>query len=143
LQQSVQAETTRLATLRRPAPAVKPAANRAYDLDREARHLYREKKYDDALKKSQEASALKPKDAVLLNNLGFLYYSMGRYDEALPWLRKTLEIDPKRREAHGNIAELLDRMGRKQEAKQHYEQYLQLYPNSPKAEEFRRRLQTL
>jgi hypothetical protein len=34
-------------------------------------------------------------------------------------------------------------MGRKLEAKQHYEEYLRLYPASPKAEEFRRILQTL
>src|SRR5215831_4505028 len=141
LQQSVQAEEARLAKLK--SPAAKPVVKGAYELDREARQLYREKKYDEAVKKSQEAVALKPGDAVLLNNLGFLFYAMGRDEDSLIWLRKTLEIDPNRKEAHGNIAELLNRMGRKAEAKQHYERYLQLYPTSPKAEEFRKLLQTL
>jgi len=141
LQQSVQAEESRLAKLK--SPAAKPVVKSAYELDREARQLYREKKYDEAIKKSQEAVALKPKDAVLLNNLGFLFYAMGRDEDSLIWLRKTLEVDPNRKEAHMNIAELLNRMGRKAEAKQHYERYLQLYPASPKAEEFRKLLQTL
>jgi tetratricopeptide (TPR) repeat protein len=148
LQQSVQAETVKLAQLRgsgqpAPAPAVRGATSKAYDLDRQARDLFRAKKYDEALQKSQEAVAQKPNDAILTNNLGFLYYATGKYNEALPYLEKTLQIDPKRKEAHGNIAELYMKLGRKAEAKQHYEEYLRLYPTSPKAEEFRKIVQTL
>jgi len=150
LQQSVQAETVKLAQLRGTAAAAPvPVANpnrggaRPYDLDRQARDLFRSKKYDEAVQKSQQAVALKPNDPILLNNLGFLYYAAGRYDEALPYLEKTLQIDPKRKEAHGNIAELYLKLGRKEEAKQHFEEYLRLYPNSPKAGEFKRILQTL
>jgi peptidoglycan/xylan/chitin deacetylase (PgdA/CDA1 family)/uncharacterized caspase-like protein len=147
LQQSVQAETIKLALLRgskTSAPAVPVRGTpKAYDLDRQARDLFREKKYDEALEKSQEAVGLKPNDPILLNNLGFLYYAAGRYTDALPYLEKTLQLDPKRKEAHGNIAELYMKLGRKADAKQHYEEYLRLYPNSPKAEEFRKILQTL
>jgi peptidoglycan/xylan/chitin deacetylase (PgdA/CDA1 family)/tetratricopeptide (TPR) repeat protein len=146
LQQSVQAEAVKLAQLRgagQPAQPVRAGTSKAYDLDRQARDLFRAKKFDEALQKSQQAVAQKPNDPILLNNLGFLYYAMARYDEALPYLEKTLQIDPKRKEAHGNIAELLMKLGRKQEAKQHYEEYLHLYPTSPKADEFRKILQTL
>jgi len=122
---------------------LKPKAAQAYDLDRQARDLFRAKKYDEAVQKSQEAVALKPTDPVLMNNLGFLYYSAGKYDEALKYLEQTLKLDPHRKEAHGNIAELYLKLGRKSEAKQHYEEYLKLYPGSPKAEEFRRILGTL
>ena len=116
---------------------------KAYDLDRQARDLFRAKKYEEAVQKSQQAVAAKPNDPILLNNLGFLYYATGKYDQALPFLEKTLQLDPKRKEAHGNIAELYMKLGRKSEAKQHYEEYLKLFPNSPKAEEFRKILQTL
>jgi len=149
LQQSVQAETVKLAQLRgagKPAPASRgpaPAGSKAYELDRQARDLFRAKKYDEALQLSQKAIALKPNDPILNNNLGFLYYSAGKYNEALPYLEKTLQLDPKRKEAHGNIAELYMKLGRKADARQHYEEYLRLYPTSPKAEEFRRILQTL
>jgi len=146
LQQSVQAEAVKLAQLRgagQPPQPVRAAAPKAYDLDRQARDLFRARKFDEALQKSQQAVAQKPNDPILLNNLGFLYYAMGRYDEALPYLEKTLQIDPKRKEAHGNMAELYMKLGRKQEAKQHYEEYLRLYPTSPKADEFRKILQTL
>jgi peptidoglycan/xylan/chitin deacetylase (PgdA/CDA1 family)/uncharacterized caspase-like protein len=147
LQQSVQAESVKLAQLRgagKPLPVTtRSATPKAYDLDRQARDLFRAKKYDEAVANSQQAIAQKPNDPILLNNLGFLYYAMGKYDEALPYLEKTLQIDPKRKEAHGNIAELYMKLGRKAEAKQHYEEYLRLYPASPKAEEFRKILQTL
>jgi Skp family chaperone for outer membrane proteins len=77
LQQSVQAESVKLAQLRgagQPAPAAaRSAATKAYELDRQARDLFRAKKYDEAVAKSQQAVAQKPNDPVLLNNLGFLY----------------------------------------------------------------------
>jgi tetratricopeptide (TPR) repeat protein len=73
--------------------------------------FYREKKYDDALKKFQGAVELKPGDAVLVNNLGYLYHVMGRYDEALSYLQKTLAIDPRRKEAHQNIADTYLKLG--------------------------------
>jgi uncharacterized caspase-like protein len=148
LQQSVQAETVKLAQLRSsgqpaPIPVSRGATPKAYELDRQARDLFRARKVDEALEKSRQAVVQKPNDPILLNNLGFLYYAAGRYNEALPCLEKTLQIDPKRKEAHGNIAELYVKLGRNAEAKQHYEEYLKLYPASPKAEEFRRILQTL
>jgi tetratricopeptide (TPR) repeat protein len=109
-----------LASILRVAPA------RAYDLDRQARDLFRAKQYEKALERSRQAVSLKPNDPILNNNLGYLYYVLGRNDEALSYLETTLQLDPKRKEAHGNIA------------RAHYEEYLRLYPGSPKAEEFRR-----
>src|SRR6516165_8605857 len=57
LQQSVQAETVKLAQLRgagAPPPATR-GAPKAYDLDRQARDLFRARKYDEAVQKSQAA----------------------------------------------------------------------------------------
>jgi tetratricopeptide (TPR) repeat protein len=147
LQQSIQAESVRLAqvtTQRGAAPSpAKSTANRAYDLDRQGLQLYKEKQYPQAEQKFKAAVALKPRDPVLLNNLGYIYYVMGRNDQALTYLEKTLSLDPRRKEAQGNIAELYLKLGRREEAKKHYEAYLTLYPASPKAEEFRRILQSL
>jgi peptidoglycan/xylan/chitin deacetylase (PgdA/CDA1 family)/uncharacterized caspase-like protein len=149
LQQSIQAETTKLAEVKRsaepapPPPAQRSKPLRAYDLDRQGQQLYREKKYDEALQKFQAAVQLKPNDPVLLNNLGFLYYAMGRYEDSLLWLQKTLAIDPKRKEAHLNLGDLYLKMDRKAEAKQHYEQFLALYPGTQRRDEIRKILQTL
>jgi peptidoglycan/xylan/chitin deacetylase (PgdA/CDA1 family)/TolA-binding protein len=145
LQQSIQSESTRLAQVSRsaPPPAAQPAPTRAYALDREAQQLYREKKYVLAAQKMQQAVSLKPNDPILLNNLGYVYYVMGRYDDALSYLQKTLVVDPKRKEAHGNIADVYRKMGRNGDARKEYEQYLALYPASPRAEEVRRVISTL
>ncbi len=162
LQQSIQAETAKLAQMahaQTPAPAggaavaqaalttVRPPAKskgiRAYDLDRAGLELYREKQYSAAEEKFHAAVDLKPGDPVLMNNLGYIYFVMGRYDDALPWLEKTLAADPKRKEAHENIAELFLKMGRKSDAKEHAQQYIALAPKSAKAEEFRKLLETL
>jgi len=149
LQQSIQAESARLAQVKQTGPVAgtrgtpKTKVFRAYDLDRQGLQLYREKQYPAAEEKFKAAVALKPNDAVLLNNLGFVYYVMGRFDDALTYLQKTLAADPKRKEAHQNIADLLVKMGRKEEAKEHYEQYLALSPNSAKAGEIRKILATL
>ena len=80
---------------------------------------------------------------MLLNNLGFVYYELGRYQDAVTWLEKTLAVEPNRKEAHGNIAYAYLKLGRNADAKKHFERYLELYPNSPKAAEIRSLLPTL
>jgi len=148
LQQSIQAESARLAQVKQTDTAAtrgapKARTFRAYDLDRQGLQLYREKQYPAAEQKFKAAVDLKPGDPVLLNNLGFIYYVMGRYDDALIYLQKTLAADPKRKEAHQNIADLLLKLGRRDEAKRHYLEYLALYPSSPKAPEIRRIIESL
>jgi len=146
LQQSIQGkagQAGKVGQATRSAGGGRSTAARAYDLDRQGAEFYREKKYDEALKKFQEAVELKPGDALLLNNLGFIYYVMGRYDDSLTWLEKTLAVDPRRKEAHGNIADLYFKIGKTVEAKKHYEEFLALAPNSPRADEVRGILQGL
>jgi peptidoglycan/xylan/chitin deacetylase (PgdA/CDA1 family)/uncharacterized caspase-like protein len=154
LQQSIQAETAKLVQVSRsgdtpatpqPAPAVAPAKPQspAYELDRQGLELYRQKKYGEALEKFQAAAALRPNDAVILNNLGFLYYAVGRNDDAVTTLQKTLALDSKRKEAHENLADTYFKMGRKADAKKEYEQFLALNPTSGRAEEVKRILKTL
>ena len=153
LQQSIQAQSAKLAQVTRagnaPPPPPQQAAterkkpNPAYDLDRQGLQLYREKKYDAALQKFQAAVALRPTDPVIMNNLSFLYYVVGRYDEAAKNLEQTLALDPKRKEAHENLADTYLKMGRRAEAKQQYEQFLALNPSSNRADEVKRILKTL
>jgi peptidoglycan/xylan/chitin deacetylase (PgdA/CDA1 family)/tetratricopeptide (TPR) repeat protein len=153
LQQSVQAETAKLAQVARsgdapaPPPAVPPTTKKqltpAYELDRQGLELYRQKKYDDALQKFQAAVALRPADPVILNNLGFLDYTVGRYDDAVANLQKTLGLDPKRKEAHENLADTYLKMGRREDARKEYQQFLALNPSTSRAEEVKRTLKTL
>ena len=148
LQQSVQAEAARLSHVKASAAAATPPRGqpktlRAYDLDRQGQELYREKKYDQALEKFKAAVEMKPGDPVLLNNLGFIYFAMERYPDALVWLQKTLALDPRRKEAHLNLGDTLVKLGRNSEAKQHYQQFLELYPASKRAEELRKLMETL
>ena len=132
LQESIQAETGKPG---RPAAAptgaqiaavASPASAAAAPLPARARANAQEK-----------AVALKPGDPVLLNNLGFIYYEMGRYGDAVAYLEKTLAADPKRKEAHGNIACAYLKLGRRADAKTHFERYPELFPASPKAAEVR------
>jgi peptidoglycan/xylan/chitin deacetylase (PgdA/CDA1 family)/tetratricopeptide (TPR) repeat protein len=152
LQQSIQAESNKLAQVTRSggapaAPAIAPPAKKpptpGYLLDSQGLELYREKKYDEALQKFQAAVALRPDDPVILNNLGFLYYVTGRYDEAVQNLEKTLALDPRRKEAHENLADTYLKMGRREDAKKEYETFLALNPSTSRADEVRRILKTL
>jgi len=151
LQQSIQAETAKLKQMEKPSssplpaiPAAKqPKQARAYDLDRSALQLYREKKYEEATKALEQAVQLKPGDATLRNNLSYVYFRMGRLEDARTGLLKTLELDPRRKEAHANLADVYSNLGRKAEARQHYEEYLRIAPGSSKADEVRRALALL
>jgi tetratricopeptide (TPR) repeat protein len=143
LQQSIQAQSGKVAQVQvtRSAGAPRSTAAHAYDLDRQGQQLYREQKYDEALKKMREAVEMKPGDALLLNNLGYVYYAAGRYDDSLVYLQKTLAVDPHRKEAHLNIGDLYMKLGKPAEAKPHYEEFLKLMPNYSRADEIRKILQ--
>ncbi|HLK63527.1 MAG TPA: polysaccharide deacetylase family protein [Bryobacteraceae bacterium] len=143
LQQSIQAQSSKLTQVQvtRSAAAPHSPAVRAYDLDRQGQQFYREQKYDEAIQKMQEAVGLRPGDALLLNNLGYVYYAAGKYDQSMVYLQKTLAVDPHRKEAHLNIADLLMKLNRPSEAKPHYEEFLRLMPNSSRAEEVKKILQ--
>ena len=51
----------------------------------------------------------RPKDPVVLNNLGALYLRVGRLPEAEAVLRKAVDLDPKGFEARANLAGVLER----------------------------------
>jgi peptidoglycan/xylan/chitin deacetylase (PgdA/CDA1 family)/Flp pilus assembly protein TadD len=153
LQQSIQAESSKLAQVTRsdgapaaPAAAavvVKKTPSPAYELDRQGLDLYRGKKYQEALQKFQAAAALRPNDPVIMNNLGFLYYTVGQFDDAVTNLQKTLALDPKRKEAHENLADTYLKMHRNADAKKEFEQFLTLNPAGGRADEVKRILRTL
>ncbi len=100
--------------------------------------FYRQKKYDDALQKFQAAVALKPGNAVSVNNLGYFYHVMGRYDEALSYLEKTLAIDPRRKEAHQNIANTCLKLGRRAERNSTTSSFWRCNPDRPGARKYAR-----
>ncbi len=143
LQQSIQSQSGKVAQVQvtRSGGAPRSTAAQAYDLDRQGQQLYREQKYDEALKKMHEAVEMKPGDALLLNNLGYVYYAAGRYDDSMIYLQKTLAADPHRKEAHLNIGDLYMKLGKPAEAKPHYEEFLKLMPNYSRADEIRKILQ--
>ena len=93
LQQSIQSESVKPAQAKQTG-AAKPKAAHAFDLDRQGQQLYREKKYEEALEKFKAAVQMKPNDVVLINNLGFIDYAMGRYDEALVYRKKPSRQTP-------------------------------------------------
>ena len=98
---------------------------------------------DEAGLAYQEAERVYPFSADVHWSYGNFLLRQRQIPAAFSEIHSALQLDPKRKEAHGNIAELYMKLGKKAEAKRHYEEYLKLYPTSPKAEEFRKILQTL
>lgn len=105
--------------------------------------LYREKKYDEAVKEFEQAVKLDPKNATMSNNLGFTLYKFERYEESVVWLRKAIEIDPQRAVAYANLADAYVKLGKTTEARQYYEKYAEMAPNSPNIEYVRKKIEEL
>jgi peptidoglycan/xylan/chitin deacetylase (PgdA/CDA1 family)/uncharacterized caspase-like protein len=102
--------------------------------------LFRERRYDEALKEFQAAANLDPNSAVAANNVGFAYNKLGNIDEAIRWTERAKTIDPNRAIAYVNLADLYYQLNRTDEARVNYERYLQLAPNSAYAPTARARL---
>jgi peptidoglycan/xylan/chitin deacetylase (PgdA/CDA1 family)/uncharacterized caspase-like protein len=90
--------------------------------------LFREQKYDQALKEFLEAARLGPDSALAANNVGFAYYKLGRNDESVSWFQKTLKLDPSRWIAWANLGDAYAALGKKKEARGAYETFLKMQP---------------
>jgi Tfp pilus assembly protein PilF len=88
----------------------------------------------------EQAAKLDPKNATIVNNLGFTLYKVGKFWESITWFQKAIAIDPLRAIAYLNLADAYVRVGKPREAKQNYEKFLLLSPNSANADEVRQRI---
>jgi tetratricopeptide (TPR) repeat protein len=60
-------------------------------------------RYDEALSHLQRASALYPRDRVVLNQIGRTLFLTRRYEEAIGTFQRVLEVDPEDLQAHYNL----------------------------------------
>jgi Flp pilus assembly protein TadD len=95
--------------------------NEAEDLFKKALALIREERYDH----------LRPEDAVLLSDLGWVYYGQGRYEEALAEFQKAVELDPKDAEARNGLGDIYHMQGRYEEAVAELWRAIALEPENP------------
>lgn len=105
--------------------------------------LYRERKYEEALKILQESFALQPSNAQTANNIGYVFYRMGKHEEAIQWYERTLALDPQRAVAWLNIANAWESLGEPAKALDAYRRFLELAPNHASAESALQRIQAL
>lgn len=105
--------------------------------------LFKERKYDEALKEFLAASRMNPSSPLAANNAGYMYHKMGQYEEAAEWFEKTIALDPQRAIAHGNLGDAYFNLNRKAEAKKAFLKYLELAPNSKNAPEIENRLKSM
>lgn len=112
-----------------------------------------------ALEEYQAALKLSPKDADLLNNVGYCHYNRGKWKEAEDYYRQALAVNPKHAraqtnlgmclaqqgqyaaafeafvkvvrpaEAHSNLAFVMFTQGKKDDAKKEYAKALKLEPD--------------
>jgi tetratricopeptide (TPR) repeat protein len=73
-------------------------------------------------------------------NLGCVLAETGQLDLAIAAFRGTLAFHPEYPDVHYHLARALDELEQADEARSHWQQFLQLAPDSPWAEEARARL---
>jgi tetratricopeptide (TPR) repeat protein len=93
--------------------------------------LLRQRRFDEALVHSRQATVLKPNYAPAENDLGNVYFRMGALNEAVGHFEKALEIDPKYISAHNNLGNAFQRSGRTDEAIGHYLKALEVRQDVP------------
>jgi peptidoglycan/xylan/chitin deacetylase (PgdA/CDA1 family)/uncharacterized caspase-like protein len=102
--------------------------------------LFKERHYKEALDEFLAASKMEPSNALALNNVGYMYYRLGKNDDAITWYQKTIQVDPRRAVAYVNLADLYYKLDRLADARPLYEKYLELQPNNSYAPTVRARL---
>jgi Flp pilus assembly protein TadD len=86
--------------------------------------LKEEGKFDEAAKTLQAVLAQYPKDRVVHNELGRVFFLQKRYADAVKELQQTLAIDPEDLQANYNLMLCYTGLGDEKRADEHKERYL-------------------
>jgi tetratricopeptide (TPR) repeat protein len=89
-----------------------------------ARVLREEGNYTDAATKLQIVLAQYPRDRVVINELGRIFFLQKRYAEAVQTLQRTIAIDPEDLQANYNLMLCYNGLGDEKRANEHKERYL-------------------
>ena len=89
-----------------------------------ARVLKEEGKYDEAIAKLQSVLQQYPRDRVVRNELGRIYFLQKRYVDAVREFEVTLGIDPEDLQAHYNLMLCYNGLGNEAQAEAHKIRYL-------------------
>jgi tetratricopeptide (TPR) repeat protein len=89
-----------------------------------ARVLREEGKYDEAAGRLQIVLAQYPRDRVVINELGRIYFLQKRYADAVKTFQQTLAVDPEDLQANYNLMLCYNGLGDEKRANEHKERYL-------------------
>jgi tetratricopeptide (TPR) repeat protein len=89
-----------------------------------ARVLKEDGKYGEAIAKLQSVLQQYPRDRVVWNELGRIYFLQKRYADAVKAFQSTLTIDPEDLQAHYNLMLCYNGLGDDVRAEQHKARYL-------------------
>ena len=96
---------------------------------RKAQKLIDKEDYDGAIELLQKALRKAPRDADVLNLLGFTHRKTDRLDEALGYYRQALDVDPNHRGAREYLGELFLMRDQLSEAQFQLEQLERICPD--------------
>ena len=89
-----------------------------------AKALRAEGKYDEAIQHLRIVEQQYPKDRVVINDIGRIYFLQHKYEQALNELKKVLTIDPEDLQANYNLMLSYRGLGQLEAAKEHEKRYL-------------------
>jgi predicted TPR repeat methyltransferase len=84
----------------------------------------------------RQAIAISPKQAAAWQNLGNVLGDLTRYDEALDAHREAMRLAPQSADCYRNLGAMLYSVDRVAEASEVYQQWLDRFPNDPRARHF-------
>jgi tetratricopeptide (TPR) repeat protein len=93
----------------------------------------KDKEFSGAVKNFKKAIELDETLTGAYNNLGNIYYTMGKRNEAAKYYRMALERDPGMADAHFNLGYIYYYQGRLKEATREFNEVLRLQPDNYKA----------
>ena len=91
--------------------------------------LFRQKEYELAQKRLEEASAIDPSFAPPLNDLGYIYAYRKDYEHAFAVMKRYVELMPSEPNPEDSYAEILRMAGQYDDAIQHYRLALNIDPD--------------
>jgi tetratricopeptide (TPR) repeat protein len=97
----------------------------------EAKGLYKEGRYEEALKLYREIQGRNPELAQFPFYAGNCFFHLERYEEALAAFKEAVRLKPDFFEAYTNLASAFGKLNRFDEGSQFFEQALAAYPESP------------